>query len=200
MCPWGHICYARNHHFSTGVSRRALVMDTTRFPQLIAELYGLVSKLEAMFPGRHFTPDGHMVGSIGEALAAYHYGLELLPASTAGRDARKDGKFVEIKATQGDRVAFRCAPDEKMLDHESADWFRGPMTGHRPAHFRLRSPLSPECPEFGPPAAPGRVSGPGPTTWAPPRGRPLWRPSAIQLLLSQREIRNKTVAESNENR
>jgi hypothetical protein len=30
-----------------------------------------------MFPGGHFTPDGHMVGSIGEAIAAYHYGIDL---------------------------------------------------------------------------------------------------------------------------
>lgn len=64
-----------------------------------------------MFKGRHFTPDGHMVGSIGEALAAYYYGLELLPASTAGCDATKDGRRIEIKATQGARVAFRCAPE-----------------------------------------------------------------------------------------
>jgi hypothetical protein len=40
-------------------------------PKLIKELYGIVDSLEALFPGRHFTPDGHLVGSIGEVLAAY---------------------------------------------------------------------------------------------------------------------------------
>jgi hypothetical protein len=90
-------------------------MDTSRFPQLMAQLYSLVGELEAMFPGRYFTPDGHMVGSIGEALAAYYYGLELLTASTQGCDAIRDGKRIEIKATQGDRVAFRCAPEHLLV-------------------------------------------------------------------------------------
>jgi hypothetical protein len=49
-------------------------MDPIRFPKLMAELYGLVTELELMFQ-RPFTPDGHMVGSIGEALAAHYYGL-----------------------------------------------------------------------------------------------------------------------------
>jgi hypothetical protein len=39
-----------------------------------------------MFKGRHFTPDGHMVGSIGEDFAAHHYGLQLLTASTKGHN------------------------------------------------------------------------------------------------------------------
>ena len=65
--------------------------------------------------GRHFTPDGHMVGSLGEALAAYHYGLELQKPSFAGCDALKDGRKVEIKATQGTRVAFRCEPDHLLV-------------------------------------------------------------------------------------
>lgn len=43
--------------------------------------------IQAMFPGRHFTPDGHMVGSIGQCLVADAYGLELLTASNKGYDA-----------------------------------------------------------------------------------------------------------------
>ena len=45
-------------------------MDIDRFPQIVATIYELVDELERMFPGRYFTPDGHMVGSLGEALAA----------------------------------------------------------------------------------------------------------------------------------
>ena len=82
-------------------------MDSKRFPKLIAELYGLVDELEAMFPGRKFTPDGHMVGSLGEAIAAHHYGLDLMTMSNEGYDAVIDGRKVEIKATQGVSVAFR---------------------------------------------------------------------------------------------
>ena len=89
-------------------------MDAVRFPKLISELYDIVAELEAMF-GRPFTPDGHMVGSIGEALAAHHYGLTLMPPSTQGCDAHLGQKKVEIKATQGTRVAFRCKPDHLIV-------------------------------------------------------------------------------------
>lgn len=68
-----------------------------------------------MFPGRHFTPDGHLVGSLGECLAAYHYGLELLPASSPGADATKEGRKIEIKATQGTRVALRSSPEHLLV-------------------------------------------------------------------------------------
>lgn len=92
-------------------------MDRDRFPELIADLYRIVGELEAMFPGRHFTPDGHLVGSLGECLAAHHYGLELLAASSPGVDAIADGRSVEIKATQGDRVALRSGPEHLLVLH-----------------------------------------------------------------------------------
>ena len=41
-----------------------------KFQHLVSELYSTVNALESMFPGRHFTPDGHMLGSIGECLVA----------------------------------------------------------------------------------------------------------------------------------
>ena len=50
---------------------------------LIRQLYAVVSELEKEFEGRRFTPDGHLVGSIGEVVAAYAFGLKLLPASNA---------------------------------------------------------------------------------------------------------------------
>ena len=90
-------------------------MDTDRLPSLVSDLYQIVDELEEMFPGRHFTPDGHLVGSLGEALVAYHYGLDLLTASEKGRDAVKDGVSIEIKATQGSRVAFRHEPEHAIV-------------------------------------------------------------------------------------
>lgn len=73
--------------------------------ELIAELYALVGKLDARFArhGRHFTPDGHMVGSIGEALAADMFGLQLMCASNHGYDAVQGDRRIEIKVTQGSR-------------------------------------------------------------------------------------------------
>jgi len=90
-------------------------MDKKRFPQLIQNIYMIVNELEAMFPKRPFTPDGHMVRSIGECLAAYYYGLELLPPSSKGRDAIKNGKSIEIKATQANSVALRSEPEHLLV-------------------------------------------------------------------------------------
>lgn len=90
-------------------------MNPDRLPEIISELYHLVRQLEEMFPGRNFTPDGHLVGSIGECLAAYHYGLELLPASSPGVDAVKENISVEIKATQANRIGIRSSPEHLLV-------------------------------------------------------------------------------------
>lgn len=80
-------------------------------PALVCQLYELVAQFELLFPGRRFTPDGHLIGSIGEVIAAHRYGLELLPHSSQGHDARTpSGVLVEIKATQGSSVALREQP------------------------------------------------------------------------------------------
>src|SRR5262245_51594367 len=90
-------------------------LDEQRFPELIRDLYRIVGELETMFPGRPFTPDGHMVGSLAECYAEYHYGLNLYACSHPGHDAHLNECRVEIKATQGDRVAFRSAPDRLLV-------------------------------------------------------------------------------------
>ncbi len=81
-------------------------MDAKRFPELLKAIYDAVDGLEAMFPSRHFTPDGHMVGSIGEALAAHNYGLVLASASNECHDGVCGGRQVQVKATQGTKVAI----------------------------------------------------------------------------------------------
>lgn len=92
------------------------MIDHSKFQVLIKDLYATVNELESMFPGRHFTPDGHMVGSIGECLVADAYGLELMAASNKGYDAvTKSGKRVEIKATQSDAAAFRSEPEHTIV-------------------------------------------------------------------------------------
>ena len=78
----------------------------------IKELYKITNELEYSYPGRKFTIDGHLVGSIGEVIVAEHYGLDLLPNSTKTHDARtKDGKMVQIKATQVKGIAISSEPD-----------------------------------------------------------------------------------------
>jgi hypothetical protein len=41
-----------------------------RLPAPVAAIYKAVEELEALYPGRRFTPDGHLVDSIGEVIAA----------------------------------------------------------------------------------------------------------------------------------
>jgi hypothetical protein len=78
----------------------------------IKELYKITNDLETRYPGRKFTPDGHLVGSIGEVLVAEHYDLTLLPNSSETHDAvSKNGTFVQIKATQISRIAISSEPE-----------------------------------------------------------------------------------------
>ncbi len=78
----------------------------------IRELYRITAELEEKYPGRRFTPDGHLVGSIGEVYAAEKYGLTLLEASSEKHDARSvDGRMIQIKITQTDRVSIYSEPD-----------------------------------------------------------------------------------------
>ena len=101
-------------------------------PNLIHELYAIVARLEGQFPGRPFTLDGHLVGSIGEVLAAHHYGLSLLPPSTEGHDAKaSDGRSVQVKATQRTRVGLRSEPEHLLVlrilpDGQSEEIYNGP--------------------------------------------------------------------------
>lgn len=77
----------------------------------VQQLIKIVSKLEAEFPGRHFTLDGHLVGSIGEVMAAYYYGIELYKASEKTHDGEVDGRKVQIKITQQDNIVISEKPD-----------------------------------------------------------------------------------------
>ena len=91
---------------------------TEHVPELVRRLYALVGEFEALFPGRAFTPDGHLVGSIGEVMAAYRYNLTLHRASSTAHDAvAPNGTQVEIKATQGTSVALRAEPEQLIVLH-----------------------------------------------------------------------------------
>lgn len=57
--------------------------------QQVQKLIKIVSELEAEFPGRHFTLDGHLVGSIGEV----------------------DGRKVQIKISQQDNIVINHEPE-----------------------------------------------------------------------------------------
>ena len=90
-------------------------MDTTRFPELVRSIYRAVDELESMFPGRHFTPDGHMIGSIGEAIAKHYYGVTLYRGSHEKHDGEAGGWQVQIKATQRKSIAITSEPDQLLV-------------------------------------------------------------------------------------
>lgn len=69
-------------------------------PALIGDLLKTTQRLNTLFEGRPFTPDGHLVGSIGEVVAEYIYDLKLTLVGTPQIDAHaKDGRSVQIKLT-----------------------------------------------------------------------------------------------------
>jgi len=77
-----------------------------KLPGPVAAIYKAVAELEAAYPGRKFTPDGHLVGSIGEVVAAETLGLTLYPPSHPGHDAFDGAGDVQIKMTAGKSVAM----------------------------------------------------------------------------------------------
>ena len=84
--------------------------------ELVNRMFAIAAELERLHPGRRFTPDGHMVGSLGEVLAAAEFGLALTPASTKAHDAvARDGRKVEIKLTGGKTVALRHEPEHLLV-------------------------------------------------------------------------------------
>lgn len=87
-------------------------MPSPTLTETIRELYGIVKKLETAHPGRHFTLDGHLVGSLGEVYAAERYGLKLARASEKTHDGTApDGRLVQIKATQRKSIGIGSEPN-----------------------------------------------------------------------------------------
>ncbi|HWJ37588.1 MAG TPA: hypothetical protein VNR86_02340 [Sphingomicrobium sp.] len=77
-----------------------------KLPREVADIYGAVGRLSERYPGRPFTPDGHMLGSIGEVVAAEAFGLELYGPSKAVHDAYDAAGDVQIKITSGQHVSM----------------------------------------------------------------------------------------------
>ena len=81
-------------------------MRRVKLPEPVARIYQATEDLEKLYPGRRFTPDGHLVGSIWEVIAAEELGLTLYPMSRAGHDAYDANGEVQIKMTAGNDVAM----------------------------------------------------------------------------------------------
>ena len=131
----------------------------------IRALYQITQELETLFPGRHYTPDGHLIGSIGEALASDCYGITLFPAGAEIHDGTApDGRLVQIKATQIDRVALSSEPEWLLVlkihrDGSFSEAYNGPgapvwkccgqatKTSQRPISLKKLADLQKDVPD-----------------------------------------------------
>lgn len=90
-------------------------VKTDMLKDKIQELFKTVNELETEFPGRRFTIDGHLLGSIGEVLAVYYYGIELYRSSTKVHDGEIGKRKVQIKITQQDNILISAEPDYLLV-------------------------------------------------------------------------------------
>lgn len=92
-----------------------------------------ISEMNKIY-GRKFTMDGHMIGSVGEVFASYHYGIQLYESGHKFYDGYKGEKKIQIKISQRDSVEVKGVPDYLIVlkikyfnDHiELFEVFNGP--------------------------------------------------------------------------
>lgn len=95
-----------------------------KLPTAVAAIYRAVEQLRTEYPNRNFTPDGHLVGHIGEVIAAKEFKLDLLPNSHPCHDAKDAlGRFVQIKLIAGKSIAMYADCDRLIvLRIASPEW------------------------------------------------------------------------------
>ena len=82
----------------------------------IRVIYKAVKGLEKCHPGRKFTPDGVLVGTLGEVLAEEKYDLDLLPPKTEAFDATdRRGRKVQIHCNQRNTTPLKKGATKGML-------------------------------------------------------------------------------------
>ena len=87
--------------------------DLEQVEQLKKYIFEIHKNIEIMNSKyeRHFTMDGHLLGSAGEVFASFYYGIKLYDASHKIHDGEKDNKRIQIKITQRNRVEVKGFPD-----------------------------------------------------------------------------------------
>lgn len=122
-------------------------------PKQVATILTAIQELEDEYPGRKFTMDGHMMGSIGEVIAAKTFGFTLLRGSSKGHDAKCDARGnVQIKITgiKGTRIIF----NQPECDHLIVLKLKDPTT----ALLIYDGPGKPVCDALGKPGSNGQRS------------------------------------------
>ena len=88
--------------------------------EAIKDLYRSVEKMSSAFPQRKFTPDGRMIGDIGEAIASLKFGVVLDEKSQKDWDGYRIDKkgnkrMVQIKTTQKVETYLKKPPRDGDL-------------------------------------------------------------------------------------
>jgi len=89
----------------------------------IRKMFEAQAELNRVFPKRPFTPDGRMIGDIGEAIAEIDYLVTVDPKSRKDWDGRREGVCegcpeVQVRATQrddDDNIYVKESPDNGWL-------------------------------------------------------------------------------------
>ena len=87
-----------------------------KLPSAVASIYKATKRLNAEYPLRSFTLDGHLVGHLGEVIAAKEFELTLLANNFPGHDARdKAGRYVQIKLTAKNSISMYANCDRLIV-------------------------------------------------------------------------------------
>ena len=99
------------------------MQDVECLSQAVRDLYAIVDRLgeECAEHDRHFTLDGHLLGSIGEVYAAERHGIRLYASSNKAHDGWKVDaagrrREVQIKVTQA-RAKKKVVPISHRPSH-----------------------------------------------------------------------------------
>jgi hypothetical protein len=79
-----------------------------KLPRPVAGIYKAAAELEFKYRPRRFTPDGRLLGSLGEVVAVEVLGLPLYTESHSRHHACDANGDVQIKMTVGTTVAMRA--------------------------------------------------------------------------------------------
>ena len=92
-------------------------MTAEQLKTVMHNLWDCVEQLKLEYPGRPFTIDGLLLGTLGEVYAAKHFNLKLNDNPIErGYDATdKEGRKYQIKTTQAARFNFKIPAKEMTL-------------------------------------------------------------------------------------
>ncbi|MCX6718420.1 MAG: hypothetical protein NTY81_02355 [Candidatus Staskawiczbacteria bacterium] len=92
-------------------------MEKAEFTSAVKNVFHSCRDLSKLSGGmRKFTPDGRMVGDIGEVIAGVFYQIELHDVGRHDWDGTYNGRNVQIKATSGDGTYLKEPPEDGFAD------------------------------------------------------------------------------------